>query len=92
MSWIKFLLVQMNTNILYLKQIYTYQSKRKILSQLVFLKIYFFEILKKQNFCLPRLEIDKFDIDVINWSRFWDKYSSLIHKSDSPVKSINLHI
>ena len=30
-----------------------------------------------------KLEIEKFDGDVINWSSFWDQFSSAIHENDS---------
>ena len=40
-----------------------------MLSQIVFTKMYLFKILKKAKVCLPKLEIEKFDEDVINWSR-----------------------
>ena len=32
---------------------------------------------------LPKLEIEKFDGDVTNWSSFWDQFSSAIHENDS---------
>ena len=32
---------------------------------------------------LPKLEISKFNGDVINWQGFWDKFCSVIHENHS---------
>ena len=56
-----------------------------MLSQIVFTKMYLFKILKKAKVCLPKLEIEKFDEDVINWSSFWDQFSSAAHENDSEI-------
>ena len=32
---------------------------------------------------LPKLEISKFDGDIINWQGFWDQFQIAIHQSDS---------
>ena len=56
-----------------------------MLSQIVFTKMYLFKILKKAKVCLPKLEIEKFDEDVINWSSFRDHFLSEIHKNDSLI-------
>ena len=32
---------------------------------------------------LPKLEISKFNGDVINWQRFWDQFRSAIHENNS---------
>ena len=29
---------------------------------------------------LPRLELKKFDGNILNWQKFWDKFESTIHK------------
>ena len=42
-----------------------------------------FQISETAKVCLPKLEIDKFDGDVINWSSFWDQFTSAIHENDS---------
>ena len=42
-----------------------------------------FQISKTAKVCLPKLEIEKFDGDVINWSSFWDHFSPAIHENDS---------
>ena len=36
---------------------------------------------------LPKLEISKFNGDVINWQRFWDQFCSAIHEKFSPLKT-----
>ena len=42
-----------------------------------------FQISEIAKVRLPKLEIEKFDGDVINWSSFWDHFSSAIHENDS---------
>ena len=42
-----------------------------------------FQISETAKVCLPKLEIEKFDRDVINWSSFWDQFSSAIHENHS---------
>ena len=34
------------------------------------------------NVQLPKLEIVKFDGDIINWQSFWDQFDSAIHSND----------
>ena len=42
-----------------------------------------FQVSETAKVRLLKLEIEKFDGDVINWSSFWDQFSSAIHKNDS---------
>ena len=42
-----------------------------------------FQISETAKVCLPKLDIEKFDGDVIDWSSFWDQFSSAIHENDS---------
>ena len=42
-----------------------------------------FEISETAKVRLPKLDIEKFDGDVINWSSFWDQFSTAIHENDS---------
>ena len=42
-----------------------------------------FQISETAKVCLSKLEIEKFDRDVINWSSFWDQFSSAIHENHS---------
>ena len=42
-----------------------------------------FQISETAKVRLAKLEIEKFDGDVINWSSFWDQFSSAIHENDS---------
>ena len=42
-----------------------------------------FQISETAKVFLPKLEIEKFDRDVISWSSFWDQFSSAIHENDS---------
>ena len=64
----------------------------KMLSQIVFPKICLFKILKKRKLVYQTfLEIENFDGDVINWSKFWNKFSSMIHENDS-LNEINKFI
>ena len=32
------------------------------------------------NEAVPRLELKKFDGNILNWQKFWDKFESTIHK------------
>ena len=45
-----------------------------------------FQISETAKVRLAKLEIEKFDGDVINWSSFWDQFSSAIHENDSLSK------
>ena len=42
-----------------------------------------FQISETAKVFLPKLEIEKFERDVISWSSFWDQFSSAIHENDS---------
>ena len=42
-----------------------------------------FQISETAKVRLLKLEIKKFDEDVINWNSFWDQFSSAIHENDS---------
>ena len=42
-----------------------------------------FQISETAKIRLPKLEIEKFNGDVINWSSFWNQFSSAIHENDS---------
>ena len=41
-----------------------------------------FQVSETAKVRLLKLEIEKFDGDVINWSSFWDQFSSVIHEND----------
>ena len=79
MSWVKFLLVKINISKIDLDL----SKPMKNAESNSIHQMYLFKILKKAKVCLPKLEIEKFDEDVINWSSFRDHFLSEIHKNDS---------
>ena len=44
-----------------------------------------FQISETAKVRLPKLEIEKFDEDVINWSSFWDQFSSAAQENDREI-------